>query len=221
MKETLLAAKVVSWLDSQHWDIFQEVKIPHGVADIIGVLGSLDESIKTQKSNIKLWIIECKTGLSLTVIQQAWLRKPYANYVSIAVPDRNYKEQRLVTNVLNHLGIGQLMVSNNNDTILETISPTLQRRTSKIKLYDQQRTYCNAGSKSGYFTPYKQTIDNVYNYLITHGPATIADIVKGIDTHYKTTSTAKSSLLQALTQWESHRFTVDKTTWPWRYGIRD
>ena len=220
MKETALATKVVTWLGTQHWDVFQEVVLPTGVADIVGVLGNLNESVKTQGPNIKLWIIECKTGLSLTVIQQAWLRKPYANYVSIAVPDRNYKEQRLVTNVLHHLGIGQLMVSNTSDTIIETTSPTLQRRTSKIKLYDQQRTYCNAGSKSGYFTPYKHTIDNVHKYLLTHGPDTLVNIVKGINTHYKTASTAKSSLLHALTKWESDKFSCDKTSWPWKYGIR-
>lgn len=59
--EVELARAVIQWLDHQHWDVYQEVRVgPRGrIADIIAVRGPLT------------WVIECKKALGLEVLTQA------------------------------------------------------------------------------------------------------------------------------------------------------
>jgi hypothetical protein len=62
--EAEIGEAVVAWLEAQHWDVYQEVKIYSGIADIIAVKGNL------------LWAIELKKSLTLKVMEQArgWRR---------------------------------------------------------------------------------------------------------------------------------------------------
>ena len=83
--ETILAELVVNWLESQKWDVYQEVQIEtYGkIADIVAVLGNL------------VWIIECKKSLSLSVMEQAYRWRRYANFTSVAVQRRKGTEGRV------------------------------------------------------------------------------------------------------------------------------
>ena len=68
MKETVLAEKVIAWLEDYGWDVYQEVQIfPAGeVCDIVAV------------QNRIVWAIETKTTFCLAVIAQAekWKQAP-------------------------------------------------------------------------------------------------------------------------------------------------
>ena len=86
MKEQELASYIVSYLENENWEIFQEVQFRSygNIADIVAV-----------KDN-KLWIIESKTTLSFKVLEQA--RRWKCHYRSIAVPSvRDRKSRTLPT----------------------------------------------------------------------------------------------------------------------------
>ena len=96
--ETALAARVVSWLEVQHFDVYQEVEHRGDVADIIAVRAGL------------VWAIECKTTLSLAVMAQA--ARWQTHYRSLAVPmGKNYNERQMAERICrDFLQVGILYV---------------------------------------------------------------------------------------------------------------
>ena len=50
IKETEIAEIVIDWLEKQHWDVYQEVPVNSGFADIFAVRNGL------------VWVIETKTS---------------------------------------------------------------------------------------------------------------------------------------------------------------
>lgn len=103
MKETELAQPVVEWLESQHWDVYQEVECPGGYADIVAVRDNY------------LWIIECKTSFSLKVVEQAMGRR--AHFRSIAIPKTrgSLSENGIEYDLLRIYQIGALVVSKHSE----------------------------------------------------------------------------------------------------------
>jgi hypothetical protein len=102
LKEIDLAAKVIDWLQSQWWEVYQEVQPHHcgRTADIVAINGPL------------VWVIETKTSLSLALLEQALRWRGYANYISIATPSpRRYsKGEDAVRLFVKHLGIGRMLI---------------------------------------------------------------------------------------------------------------
>lgn len=79
--ECELAAAVVASPLFKGWAVLQEVPLPEGHASADIVATRLDEG-----GNARHWIIECKRVFSASVLAQAKARKPYADRVSVAVP---------------------------------------------------------------------------------------------------------------------------------------
>jgi Holliday junction resolvase len=50
IKEIDIGKALVEWLNVQHWDVYQEVKIYSHIADVVAVRNGI------------VWIIECKTS---------------------------------------------------------------------------------------------------------------------------------------------------------------
>jgi hypothetical protein len=109
LKETEVAAAVIAWLEDRGWDVYQEVKVrDHGrVADIVAV------------QERRVWVVECKTSLSLTVIGQAYDWQESVHWVSVAVPVLAKRKggypirgqrPRFVDSVLRDYGIGLFQV---------------------------------------------------------------------------------------------------------------
>ncbi len=104
MKESDFAKIVIAWLAEQHWEIYQEVQPRNygGIADIVAVQSAL------------VWVIECKTSLTLSVMEQAsgWR----VHYRSIAVPFGKRRRSRVAAyNVAEkHFKVGVLLVSGND-----------------------------------------------------------------------------------------------------------
>jgi len=145
MKETELAEKVVDWLKSQHWEVYQEVQ-PHAfdrTADIVAVTGNL------------LWIIEVKKSLSLALLEQALRWRGYANYISIATPNpkRHTKGEDAARLFLKHFGIGRLSIRRRSgDNVDQMIAPHLCRNrlgTLMDCLTEHHKTYAQAGNADG------------------------------------------------------------------------
>ncbi len=193
--ETILAESVIRWLESQKWDVYQEVQIDtySPVADIVAVLGNL------------VWIIECKKSLSLSVMEQAYRWRRCSNFVSVAVQRRKRIGGRdFAIKVLRTFNMGMLTVDLGcplKNKISEIIRPVLNRKglTKRIKerLLPIHKTFARAGNSDGLrWTPFQQTSISIRHEVKKHPGITMTELMDKIHHHYSTESTARSCIAQ-------------------------
>lgn len=186
--ETTLAAAVVAWLEDQDWDVYQEVQCHAGRADIVAVRRRIS------------WIIEVKTRASLEVIWQAAYHRGAANYLSIAAPHR--RNPGPLAEIAEWKGIGWLDVSAGDygeaPTVRETIAAPLHRRLVhdvRELLRPEHKTHAPAGtSGGGYWSPFKATCREVLTYVSLRPGCSVKDLVAGIKTHYRSSSSARAAI---------------------------
>lgn len=184
IKETEIAGPVVKYLQDLKWDVYQEVQVPgRGRADIVAVQGPV------------IWAIECKVKRSLEVLNQAWAWSRLANRVSIATSSRVGDD--FYRMVVRDYGIGVLCVSCGG-LVSTCMEPRLRRRIGNNlinSLHEGQKTYAMAGNNEGAFwSPYKQTCQNIRDYVCSHPGASLKEVVENIKTHYHTWGNAYQSL---------------------------
>lgn len=97
VSEAELGAIVVAYLEAIGADVFQEVEVSGGVADIVA------------RVRAELWIVEVKATLRLSLLTQALDRRRLAHRVFIAAPRSRY--MRDVAPMCAELGVGLLEVS--------------------------------------------------------------------------------------------------------------
>lgn len=197
MKEIELAEKVVAWLESQHWDVYQEVQ-PGAfdrTADIVAVNGQL------------LWVVECKTSFSLALLEQAVRWRGYANYISIATPSpkRHSRGTDAGRLFLRHFGIGLIHVHNRDyDSVSQyhLCRPALSRKRSDTlfnAITEHHKTYAKAGnSKNMRWTPFQQTCSELQSIVQRNPGICFKDMMDRLSHHYNKNSTARSCLLKYL-----------------------
>ena len=189
--ETELAAALTTWLQSDGWDVYHEVVIPHVSSrpDIVARRGAFT------------WVIETKMNLSLDLMEQGveWIPRGVANMVSIAVPKNNHRSRWFCSRTLRHFGVGMLEVSPTFVTVNE--KPIIQRRLiRKIELRDEQSAtnteYAAAGSaRGGFWTPFRGTVDQMRRALTLNGPMTMAHLIDSIQHHYSSAASARGALM--------------------------
>ena len=186
MKETDLAKPVISYLESMGWDVYQEVLIHGRIADIVAVCGKLT------------WILECKTSLSLKLLEQAYAWRGHSNFISIVIPIKSHiYYNSFINKLLISEGIGILCV--NFSEVIENIRPKFHRKTIDIKKYikPEHKYWAEAGSQKGYYTPFQNTKRNIeYNIKKYPNGILFKDFLKSIEHHYNTESTARNCLIQ-------------------------
>ena len=186
MKETELAKPIIAYLEERGWNVYQEVLIRGKIADIVATFGKLT------------WVIECKTSLSLKLLEQAYNWRGRANYISIAVPSKSNSND-FVKGILRNEGIGILSISRFPE-VFETIPPQLNRKVVDIKkyLFPEHKIFAKAGSKGGgYYTPFQKTKQNIeYNIKQYPNGILFSEFIKSLEHHYHSFSTAKSCLRQ-------------------------
>ena len=179
ISETDLAKIVIELLSEWGWDVYQEVQGHGGICDIVGKRGNI------------LWAIECKKSFGLAVIEQAhnWIK--YAHYSSVAVPqtrDGYFAEQ-----ICREYGIGVFRIK--GETPRETIRPKMHRAIIPLHLYEEQKTFCEAGSANGgHWTDFKRTVRNLVREVELHPGMEFNKAIKVIDHHYSSFGSAKSCL---------------------------
>lgn len=207
LSETELAAKVVAWLDEQHWDVYQEVQFSRqgGVADIVAVRGSV------------MWIIETKTSYSFAVLEQAsrWM----VHLRSVAVPmtktPRDYRVAEL------YYRVGVLEVS--EWSVIEMRQPpVMYRKNNLVKRYKSEltelhKTFALAGSQSGHhLTPYKKTMIDVRQVIERNQGCTVQFLYQQLGrAHYANKSSFVGNLLKALEDFEPW-CKIDKSEKPYK-----
>jgi hypothetical protein len=187
MKEIDLAKKVIDYLKQENWEVYQEVSLSRyhgGIADIYAV------------RNIT-WIIETKTSLSMALLEQAYDRKKFAHYVSIAIPSskRSSKGRSFAQRVCKLYGIGVIEVKKRGGIYIP-VDPKLFRKPSLPTLHEEQKDYAEAGGKGGYFTPFKRTVSNLNSIVAANPGIKFKDMMKELEHHYASDNTARSSIMK-------------------------
>lgn len=179
MKETELAAPIIEYLAAFHWDVYQEVPVYGGIADIFAVLDS------------RVWIIELKKTLSLQLLDQAVKRYARAHYISIGIPaTKPYPEIKslAVRAVLERYGIGVLMVDE-KQKVIEARGPKLNRDIfdfvlkESLKGLHPKMKKNRAGSKPGNnWTPWKEWKADVQRVVAANPGITPKEMVDRLKT---------------------------------------
>ena len=201
--EENLAEVVVNWLESKNWDVYQEVQFRgYGpVADIVAI-----------KDN-QMWMIESKLALGFSVLAQA--EKWQCHYRSVAVPRAtkgNNSARRLAYKVCRDcLGIGIMEISPAGWDVFVVVAPKLQDNVDVIVKRQQailnphHKNFAKAGSSgSKHYTPYKQTMLEIKEFITNNPKCTLNDIIDHVGkAHYASEASAKNGIRVALTTWET------------------
>lgn len=179
--EKELAQRVIKNLTEMGFEIYQEVEDHGKRCDIVAVNGKIQ------------WAIECKLTFSMGVMEQAynWLSQNRAHYISVATPSlgMSWLQERMCRDY----GIGVLGVK--YDEVREIQKPRFNRRAFGFKLFDEQKTFCEAGSnQGGHWTQFKWTIRNLESMVKKNPGIHFDELIKAIDHHYSSFYSAKACL---------------------------
>lgn len=184
-----LAAVVVDHLHDVHAEVWQEVDVPGGVADIVARIGA------------EYWIVEVKACLSLALLCQAMDRRRLAHRVIVAAPyTKNLREVRMLCSEIG-VGLWTVHLAGQWDPARceqEVASKRWNTRPVMLakRLSDGHKTHAKAGAVGGggRWTPFRQTCEALLEVVIREPGITIRDAVASTKHHYRTASTARSSL---------------------------
>jgi hypothetical protein len=191
--EAEVAAAVVAWFKDGPWEIYQEVPCSGGVADIVAT----DQN--------RVWIIEVKRSLTFGLIDQARRRLKCAHWVSVAVPSGARSDTSYY--MLRHFGIGLVLPSfiYGRWEVRESIEPKINRAGHKgakrliSRLEPEHKTAAKAGSAGGgHWTPFKRTCKHALGLVQKNGPMTMRELMDGIEHHYSSHSSARSTFLRMV-----------------------
>jgi len=226
--ESDLAKVVVEYLSSIGWDVYQEVKVSYGgkIADIVAVLGK------------RTWVVETKTTLNLSVLEQANYWKRISNYVSIAVPKAKYSSGREFAKLIcreRGIGIFYIDVKRSDDFRVKTIEEArLGRWADKVvdkwflrenrqlrnMICEEHKTYALAGNSDGkHWSTFKATCKRVAKFVSENPGCNMREIVAKIDHHYSSDNSAYTSLLHWISIGKVDGLVTDTTKRPFRFYI--
>lgn len=177
MTEADLAARLVAWLEAAGWDVYQEVEVRGGLADLVAI------------RQRRAWVIECKLGLGFDVIAQAARHLGTTHYVSVAVPrQRRGRGRQMAEDVLDWRGIGLLELG--SVSFSEPVAPRLWRRLVhdvRLNVKPEHKTAAAAGTNGGgYWTAWKQNVREIREWVAEHPGATVKALATEIRTSYVT-----------------------------------
>lgn len=198
ISEQSVAQVVVAWLEAIGADVYQEVEISGGVADIVARVGA------------ELWIIEVKTTLRLSLITQAMDRRRHAHRVFIAAP--HSRHVRDVAQVCEAVGVGLLTVRGGDfEATWHTEQPSVNevvhaRRWNTrpvglaTKLKPEHKTHAKAGAVGGggRWTPFRNTCEQLARIAKSEPGISLKDALTKIEHHYRSAASARSSIAHWL-----------------------
>lgn len=202
-KEVDIASAVVQWLEKKGWTVYQEVQV-YERGDIADIVATRDD---------KVWIVETKSTLGITLMAQAasWAR--YAHRVDVAVPEpkrrRKTKSRRFAEQILDGLGVGVLQVEKSFDklrvveihrALREEPSATLLSKL-KASLQEEHKTFAKAGNPDGRrWSKWQQTCARMREYVTKHPGTDLKKVLASIDHHYANPRSAFTSMKKWLTE---------------------
>lgn len=203
--EAELAVQVIAWLTAEGWDVYQEVDGARGVADIVATLGPIT------------WVIECKLGLALAVLEQAWRWTGHAHRASVAVPAPRKPRtgDELARRIARSLGVGIIRVAAREHVptvVREEVPAALHRRITRgFTLHPEQRSFSAAGSSGApRWTDFRRTAEAVRSMVRAHPGVTLAELLAETPTHYRKESTARRCLVHWIERGVIEGIRVDR-----------
>ena len=177
MKEAELAKHFIDYFNDGYV-VYEEVPAGGGIIDFVATDGTIQIGC------------EVKTSFNLKVMEQAWRKKQTFHYTYICVPlKRDYHFREMM---MKQYGIGVLALDGYN-RIFERNRADLNRKATTVKLKEYMKL-SSAGSQSDRVTAFGNTVMQIERYLKRNGESHIKDILKSIDFHYASASTARSSI---------------------------
>lgn len=203
LSEQKIAEVVVAWLDRLGADVYQEVTISGGVADIVA------------RVHAEIWIIEVKQTLRLSLITQAMDRRRLAHRVFIAAP--HSRTIRDVQALCLELGIGLLDVyvgeAGWETSSFDYGAPRVEQLAESKRwnkrpvalasaLEPEHKTHAKAGAigAGGRWTPFRSTCEQLARVVTEQPGITLKAAIESIKHHYRTQSSARSS----IAHWIAH-----------------
>lgn len=140
-------------------------------------------------------VVECKTSLSLKLLDQLMWWRGEANYIVGAYGGGRVGQA--ASTLCKTQGVGLWFVG--FEQVKEEISPRLHRRRwgrLKDALRPEQQTqeYAKAGSQGGYWTPFRQTCRDLYRVVEEHPGIELREALRRFNHHYANQTSAMSSL---------------------------
>lgn len=190
--EAALARSVVTELQRLGYETYEEVALGYGSkrADVVGVRGPV------------VAIVECKTAMSLRLLDQLCEWDGYAHYLIGAVP--YYRRGRAVFRLLHAIGAGLWSVGQYSDSgldVREDIAPQLRRRADTRRLLRSlnpaQRSgqMAQAGTNGGgYWTPFAGTCRAIADTVREAPGITLREALAKAGHHYSSTKSALSAM---------------------------
>ncbi len=216
--EVDLARGVKEWLESQGYDVYQEVGLFRSVADLVAIQGQ------------KIVIVEAKLSLGLRVIEQAVNWRRYAHLVYAATPfSTRRRDDQFVYHVAATYGIGLLTVRKIPDfhtpgqftyQVEETQASPFNRKIRsdyvRLHLNEAQKTWAEAGNNRGQrWTPFQQTCRNLQEFVQRQPGCTIKDAIDGIKHHYGTPATARAVMVRYIQTGIVHGLRLERQGQKW------
>jgi hypothetical protein len=192
--EQRIAEIVVAYLEALGADVYQEVTVSGGVADIVARVGA------------ELWIVEVKTSLSLALVAQAMERRRLAHRVFIAAPyTRNLRD---VACLCEEIGVGVFEVrAGDLQSPYEWDAPKVYERVNSrrwntrpvaltARLQPEHKTHAKAGAvgAGGRWTPFRNTCEQLARIVREQPGITVKAAIDSIKHHYASAASARSSL---------------------------
>lgn len=187
--ETDLGRVVVAYLEALGADVFQEVTVSGGVADVVAKVGA------------EIWIVEVKATLSLALLIQAMDRRRLAHRVILAAPpSRNARD---VAGICSELGVGLWTVSLGQQWDPPSVRELVPSRrwnarpvALAAKLRPEHKTHGQAGAVGGggRWTPFRGTCEALAEVVARKPGIALKEAIGEIRHHYRSASIARSSL---------------------------
>jgi hypothetical protein len=199
ISEAALAAAVMSYLELQGYETFQEVSLDwkrrgaspvgDGRADIVVLRDG------------QIGVVECKGTLSFELLAQAKRWIPYANMTWIAFPETRPSVGRdEAFSIARDAGHGILQVR--DDEIRAYGSPRVRTQINDallISLRPEHKTAARAGSQAGsQWTSFRETCANLAAHVAANPGCKLAEAVAGIKHHYGSTASAETSIRKMM-----------------------
>lgn len=194
--EQEVAAQVVAYLEDCGHDVYQEVEVRGGVADIVALAGA------------ELWIVETKTSWSLELLDQCVARRDQAHRVFAAVPwARQWKRGAFIAR---RLGIGSFEVhfplsretwTKPVELFLGELPPRTsadqrQVRYVRDRLSPEHKTHARAGAPggAGRWTPFRNTCEQVARVVRERPGCSLKEAIETVKHHYSSHACARASI---------------------------
>ena len=232
--EAEVGAALIQWLRGDGWQVWQEVRLCYGggTADVVAERGR------------RIWIIECKRGLGLRVLDQAERWLDYADFVSVATArsdgGRTTEPGAFTYRALRSAGVGWLLVrrpwSKTELSHVEVRQESMVRRAHgrthrqrrldcRRELRDVLATHCAdfsaAGSANGrVWTPWRRTVTEAAKLVRKNGPMTVKALIEELDHHYASDKSARACLYRCIADGLVEELSLDHSERPSRVVLK-